>query len=298
MVHSRNRKGFTLIELLVVIAIIAILIGLLVPAVQKVRDAAARIQCQNNLHNIGLALHNYHDTQSGFPKGVQTTWTQGFYLSWQARLLPYVEQDNLWKITDKQEAISYYPWDNTAYPALGTPMKVYSCPSDSRTLQALQSEGLTVAFTAYEGVSGINLKSRDGILFPDYKTRIGDITDGTSNTLMVGERPPGATLDFGWWFAGYGQEGMGSCDVVLGVNEINTQDAGIPGTDACPKGPYVYQQGNLNNPCDQFHYWSVHTGGSNFLFGDASVHFLSYQVGQDILNAMATKNGGDVASPN
>src|SRR5262249_55206755 len=139
-----------------------------------------------------------------------------------------------------------------------------------------------IAFTTYQGVSGLNLQTYDGILYANSRTRVADITDGTSNTVMVGERPPSRDLEFGWWFAGGGQPDplqdyyqFGSCDVVLGVREINTQSTGLE-TDRCPVGPYGFRQGQLTDPCSQFHFWSLHSGGANFLYADASVHFLPY----------------------
>jgi prepilin-type N-terminal cleavage/methylation domain-containing protein/prepilin-type processing-associated H-X9-DG protein len=344
------RRAFTLIELLVVIAIIAILIGLLLPAVQKVRDAASRIRCTNNLKQIGLALHNYHDVNNGFPAGVHnyrvnaTTWNatpravdDRLWKSWMAVILPYIEQKALADDTQAKdngaapapvtnpypfpEANNWYPWDSSQrFVALSTPLKVFQCASDTRQYQAAQSEGLTIAFSGYMGVNGVDTRAFSattyynpaniGVLTPSNRptltgsreTNITNrgvpmlaITDGTSNTLLVGERPPGQTLDFGWWFAGAGQAADGSCDVILGVREVNLQISGIPAVDACPPGPYNYKDGNINNPCDQFHFWSMHSGGSNFLMADGSVRFLAYSA-DSVLPAMSTRAGGEVFS--
>jgi len=298
------RRGFTLIELLVVIAIIAILIGLLVPAVQKVREAAANAQCQNNLRQIGVALHNYHGTNKVFPPawltvGKPNAGSQWQYVSWMAYILPDVEQANLYAQIDAKEKTGVtYPWDNVNYPALGTPMAIYNCPSDVRGPQATvpPAETLTIAYTGYLGNSGVNYKTRDGIFYTNSRVRMTDITDGTSNTFLVGERPPSADLEFGWWFAGWGQAGDGSCDVVLGSSEL-TNFTYYTNAPTCQNGvSYPYGPGSLSNKCDQYHFWSFHSGGCNFLLADGSVHFVRYGVPQTILDGLATRNGNEVVS--
>ena len=141
------RRAFTLIELLVVIAIIAILIGLLLPAVQKAREAANRIRCANNLKQIGLALHLYHDTLDGFPSAQDTNFQPRYYWSWQAKILPYIEQDTLereaevWRDSGPPGNLRWIPW-YTAHntqpqnPVLATVVPTYVCPSDLLTQSA------------------------------------------------------------------------------------------------------------------------------------------------------------------
>lgn len=121
-------------------------------------------------------------------------------------------------------------------------------------------------------------------------TRVADVQDGTSNTLLVGERPPSRDLYYGWWYAGAGQppNQNGTCDVIMGVNELNTS------IGACSPGPYKFSSGIVSNDCDQFHYWSMHEGGCNFLFADGSVHFLSYGMDPATVTALATRAGGEV----
>ncbi len=344
MSRSARRSGFTLIELLVVIAIIAVLIGLLLPAVQKVRDAAGRTHCANNMKQMGLALHHYHDVYGTFPPALDDRECPphfcgashpypGYqpYWSWMARILAFYEQDNAYRVADqwarsgdgtRNEQYRWWPWGafwveppTPPNPVLSIPMKIWQCPADRRSELVTEVDGspgtndrLRVAFTAYQGVSGVHQRSFDGILLPNaflevngryqqtaFKIRLADVKDGASNTLLVGERPPSADLVFGWWFAGAGQEDDGSCDVILGVRERCRQPYYFEPPYNCSGGPYNFRPGTVHNQCDQFHFWSLHTGGANFLFADGSVHFLNYNA-DSILPALATRSQGEVVT--
>jgi prepilin-type N-terminal cleavage/methylation domain-containing protein/prepilin-type processing-associated H-X9-DG protein len=295
-----RRRGLTLIELLVVLAMIGILAALLLPAVQKVRQASKRQACAERLMQIGLALHNYHDAYGVLPPGLDATQPgQGtnyyWYWSWMARLLPYLGAEDLWRQADDYaRTVTYNPWSGTGNPALGVPLEAWHCPADSRDLIA-NYQGLTVAFTDYLGVSGLRIYSLpsqyEGVLFPQSSIRFADISDGLNVTIMVGERPPSADFFLGWWFAGPGQGG-GSGDVVLGALEVNRALHTCPGYGDLTYH-YQFGSGDINNICDNFHYWSLHGGGANFLFADASVHFLSYAIDPAILPALATRAGGE-----
>src|SRR5262249_40425790 len=143
----------------------------------------------------------------------------------------------------------------------------------------------------YLGNAGINEQSNDGVLFLDSRVRIVDVKDGTSQTLLAGERPPSADFRYGWWYAGIGRDQNGSLDHVLGAREINQSIAGAY-LRLCPAGPFSFARPDPNDLCAAFHYWSFHPGGANFALVDGSVHFLRYSA-NNILPALATRAGGE-----
>jgi prepilin-type N-terminal cleavage/methylation domain-containing protein len=291
---SDVRHAFTLLELLVVLSIVAVLMGLLLPAVQRARDAAARITCENNLHQIGLAAHQYHDTMGSLPPGIRSSAVrnQPYPLaSWLTMLLPYIEQGSLWNATVTAYQQSRSPFKNPPHIGLATVMPIFACPADPRAdrVQFAPRDRFNVALTSYLGVEGLDLYSKDGLLFRDSTIRFADITDGLSNTLLAGERPASADFQFGWWYAGAGQRFSGSAEMVLGVREPNL----LPVTKgSCAPGIYSYAPGSLRNQCDMFHFWSPHIGGAFFLFADGSVQFLSYAA-VSVMPALASRAGGE-----
>jgi prepilin-type processing-associated H-X9-DG protein len=290
---SRNpRKAITLLELMVALAIIAILTGLLLPAVQKVRTAAATVRCKNNIKQLALAAHNYHDAHEGFPAGCsyQNGSSLQPHMSWLNRLLPYLEQEAIWQrslIAFSQDRFFETP---PHFPNLERVVTLLVCPSDSSARSAFDFRVFRVAFTDYLRVWGTDHRQMDGVFYLDSATRLSDITDGTTNTLMIGERPPSSDHNLGWWYAGWGQSKDGSADMILGVRELIDSDRY---RRKCPAGPYRFGPGTDSNVCDAFHFWSRHPGGANFAFCDGSVRFLTYGA-NSIMPALATRAGGEV----
>jgi prepilin-type processing-associated H-X9-DG protein len=291
---SPERRASTLLELVVVIAIIGVLIGLLLPAVQRVRESAARTQCLNRLHQLGLALHQYHDVNAGLPPGVTGPRDRLFpYMGWLARLLPFLEQNAIWEQARRDYSVQPFPFRPQQHVGLSTVVSAFICPSDPRVDVAQDTHNnYRVALTSFVGNLGLDYHSHDGVLMLDSKVTLSDIADGTSTTLLVGERPPSDDFWYGWWYAGHGQGSTGSGDMLLGVRERSFGE-GLIGF--CPKGPYHFQAGSLGTYCDVLHHWSLHPGGAHFAFCDGSARFLAYSA-DPIMPALATRAGGEAVS--
>jgi prepilin-type N-terminal cleavage/methylation domain-containing protein/prepilin-type processing-associated H-X9-DG protein len=245
-VSASRRAGFTLIELLVVIAIIAVLIGLLLPAVQKVREAAARTSCSNNLHQMGLAMHSYQDVNHAFPPAFAKPSNYG----WPVWILPYVEQQNLFNAIN--------PYGTVLSPNASTTLKlsIYVCASDpggpiNNYFGGYAKSNYVVSEQVSDGGSAIPIAA---------------ITDGTSNTLMIGERDMQKQVGAVWPGRDGARSTLGGVQAMIGrpTWPINTNFAG--GGDA---------------GCTRYAFSSYHTGGANFAFCDASVHFLRSSIAND-----------------
>jgi prepilin-type N-terminal cleavage/methylation domain-containing protein/prepilin-type processing-associated H-X9-DG protein len=268
------RVGFTLIELLVVIAIIAILIGLLLPAVQKVREAAARSTCQNNLHQIGLAMHMYQDANNTLPPGWvtknvgTTTLAPSPGWSWNLLILPYLEQQNLFNGINPDLSVTLAPVAAQTN-ACQTPVKTYVCPSDTGT-QLNSAFGNQAPFGTQ--VAKVNYVINRAVLGPDGSSRptmmtVQGIRDGSSQTILAGERD--MTTNVGGLFAIRGSttasfEGRGGFGINPNPRTVVNRSQFTTGDDA------------------RLAFSSLHGGGCNFLLADGSVRFLSNSVPADL----------------
>lgn len=289
--------GFSLLELLLVIAIIGILIGLSLGGVQKARQASQRAACQNQLRQIGHALISHHDSKGAFPPGWQTTNRLGIaYTTWMVNILPFLGEEPLHR---KIMAQPFKTRGEVNYFAISTPVKAFLCPDDILShkpgvVPPYHGGIFEVAFTDYLGVSGVNRSAKDGVFFPDSQVKMADIKDGSSRTLLVGERPPSKDRIFGLWFTDYAY-GDGNHNAFSGVREFNVGAAdGLPAL--CPKNvPIDFQEPkSWDEPCSYLHFWSYHSGGANFLFADGSVQLIPYKSGP-LLNSLATRDGGEIS---
>ena len=316
-----RRPGFTLIELLVVIAIIAVLIGLLLPAVQAAREAARRAQCVNNLKQLGLALHNYHDTVGAFPLGRFTNSSDSF--SPFARILPFMEQTNAFA------ALNFdVPWSNAInLTATQTKIATFLCPSDSQVgaipngwggTNYRSNEGTSVAM--WHGVSdtaGVNasIAPPNGLFFANLQCRMADITDGTSNTAAFSEHVLGdfnnsiATdkadtfwpqtypanpdeavqlcRDFNWRDLTYQRVSEVGAPWIYGYHSTTSYwHSGPPNTRSC-----MFPPSRIMTVAN-----SRHPGGVNVTLADGSVKFFKDTINLGVWRALGTRNMGEVIS--
>jgi prepilin-type N-terminal cleavage/methylation domain-containing protein/prepilin-type processing-associated H-X9-DG protein len=287
----RPRRGISLIEMLVVIAILGVLLALMAPAVQKVRAAARITQCRNNLRNLGMACLTFHENRryyprntvrprgttliNGQPAGNLSNWNSGTYESWLRQISPYIDQSG----ARVQDAI-----------------RLLGCPADPR---GPDFKVPAYGFTWYVGVYSSPSSVNNGIIVDDstlkrrFTVSSAAVTDGTSNTIMIGERPPAADGQWGWWDS--------ACCIQDGISAVRGDrklyGSGINGK--CPD-PAVYGPGDVKDNCSFNAVWSFHTSGGNFCMADGSVRTITYQAGNQsagstsVLEALASRNGNEV----
>ncbi len=269
------KSGFTLIELLVVIAILGTLVALLLPAVQAAREAARALQCRSHLRQVGLALHNYHTAMQRFPIGN----VYGKYWSFHTAVLPYLEQQALYELVDFQP-IDCFEANRASPEGKGLPahqLAILRCPSDPLGDRVRQEPDLGYyAMGNYFGSMGTDKRAGDGMLFSNSSTSIDDVRDGTSNTLLAGERGAGEDLRYGWWACGYGDDGTGTGDHLM-----HTDLGLVPGNARIEH---------------RFHFWSYHRGGAHFLYVDGSVRLLPYTIDYQVFRGLSTRSGGEIVA--
>jgi prepilin-type N-terminal cleavage/methylation domain-containing protein len=310
-ISSRKRPGFTLVELLVVIAIIGILVALLLPAVQSAREAARRMQCSNNLKQLGIALHNHHDTFKSFPPGnfvrINGTTLSGYGWTWHVKLLPFIEQGGLYDRVSSIVDTDTDQWDDPRQLLAGrdTKLTFFQCPSHPNPGSVNPNKN-GYQLSTYNGVCGNTTFNNDqldeetdvgyagnGIFFMNSHVRMADVVDGTSNTFIVAEvqdelkgapnsnRMAGSDRKYNFSASGDGNPPTDCSEYLVGMEtddpiNANTRDA----------------NGDYND--DGEYAGSYHPGGAQFTLGDGSVRFVSQTVNITTYRRISTKAGGEV----
>lgn len=283
------RRGVTLIELLVAAAIVAVLAGLTTAGVQKARAAAQRAACGNNARQLALATHSSAARSGTLPPGTSHRYGRYPFASWITQLLDDLGEPARARVRDEDYANRKAFFGPNPHRSLAEPLVVVLCPAGS-TMVVEPEPGHRAAVTYYLGVSGDRDGADDGMLYYGYPVALKEIRDGTSNTLLFGERPPDANGHFGWWYAGVGTGLDGAADHHLAARALNRTFR----APDCPFGPYGYTAGDSGDPCSSFHFYSEHPGGAHFAFADGSVRFLRYSAAS-VMPSLATRAGRESA---
>jgi prepilin-type N-terminal cleavage/methylation domain-containing protein/prepilin-type processing-associated H-X9-DG protein len=292
-----DRAGFTLIELLVVIAIIAVLIALLLPAVQAAREAARRAQCLNNVMQLGIALQSYESSHELLPPGVVNTTgpildqPKGYHYGWLVQILPFFEQRNVYNHLNFK--IGIYETEN--FTTRTTVIRSFICPSDSSANPGASGIAMTNYVGSHNDVEAPISATNNGVLFLNSAVRFEDITDGSSQTIFVGEKLNNAP-DEGWASGTRASlRNSGS-----GVNQTATPPFAGTGSGDDEDGDSQVAGARAASATDTLSYvggYSArHPGGANFAFGDGSVRFLKNSINGRVFRLLANRADGEIIS--
>ena len=297
----KTRSAMTLIEVLVVLAILAILLGLLLGALQRVRDVAARAQCASQLRQMGLACQLHHDAWGEYPAGYRDCrgadpmmTTPGW--GWAAQILPYLEQQPLFS-----QIAFHRPIEDPVNAARRTPIRLYLCPADAEAPSTFPitdaagkfiTEAAPISYAACLGSGELDELPgpKEGVFYRNSHIRLSDITDGTSSTILLGDRA--------WSHAMAPWAGAVNRGIVRGGPRNawrNSPDAAYPAPYfSCVQANAINATNDPDGSLDEF--FSGHWGGINALFADGSVHFIHQEINPTILMALGTRAGGEVVN--
>lgn len=291
MAAACRRRGVTLIEVLVALGVMSLLLGLILPAILRAREMSDRVACQSNLRQIALALTLYHLDHGALPPGRTPVSppVEWHGLSWMVHILPYLDMRQEHDEARAACLITPATFSSPPHVVAEKVVPLYVCPLDSRLRSPqLNLDGELVGLSSYLGVAGGT--KFDGLLgLPGRGISFDEAFDGLSFTLLVGERPPPDTFGSGQWYGAVAR--LGGDPLAGPFRGWLMQALGGP-PDPCG-GPVGFGPGRTDNPCDRWHFWSLHPGGANFAFADGSVRFMPYGA-KAIMPALATRDGGEI----
>lgn len=289
----RGRTAATLLECVVAIAIAGLLAALSVVAVQRARAMAARVDCEHRLRQVAMAVHAYESQHARLPEGCAYRVGPGdsrrqVGMSWLTAILPFVEQAELWDLAWQAQVDDPIDGNSAQHWFVGEQViPAYLCPTERYHLGRNAATGRQWGVTSYLGVAGTSIWAKDGVFHSELVVHMVDITDGTSNTIMIGERPAGPDGAYAAWYKGWGDMAIGPMlDAGYGRWEVH---------GACRSASTMFRPGQIDSLCDVSHFWSLHTGGANFALADGSARFIAYDCA-DVLPALATRAGGEIVS--
>jgi len=289
-------------EVLVVVAIVFLVFGLFLSAIQHVRAAADRLACSSNLRQIAVAIHHYHQDYHHVPRPRfrLENWQRepNALLSTLTHLTPYVEAGDIFTKGVQDCLTGARPHLNPPHTGLTRILKPFICPTDGRlTVPLTDADGVTAAYGSYLACRGGDWPGNG--IFGGFPPRGGlpfsSVTDGLSNTILYGERPPPDSLHAGRWYP-YQGNNFGKYGTSVGPDDSLSLVSVVIEGDVCSNTYGHYRAGKTSDACDRYHFWSLHPGGSNFAFGDCSVHFIPYSIDERVLSALGSRAGGEAVS--